>query len=122
MANDGALRLAIVWLSVIMALVGVFTFSLKKIMVTYAFGMLGISGILLPDWDFFDREFSRWPYPVTADERAALQARRSGFKRLFNFSFLFLIFHFISYIILEVELALSKAFNSLHICEFFTRH
>ncbi|KAB2031101.1 hypothetical protein ERO13_D05G268700v2 [Gossypium hirsutum] len=81
MANDGALRLAIVWLSVIMVLVGVFTFSLKKIMVTYAFGMLGISGILLPDRDFFDREFSRWPYPVTADERAALQARRSGFKR-----------------------------------------
>ncbi|MBA0692196.1 hypothetical protein Goari_009775 [Gossypium aridum] len=122
MANDGALRLAIVWLSVIMVLVGVFTFSLKKIMVTYAFGMLGISGILLPDWDFFDREFSRWPYPVTADERAALQARRSGFKRLFNFSFLFLIFHFISYIILEVELALSKALNSLHVCEFSTRH
>ncbi|TYJ36108.1 hypothetical protein E1A91_A05G285300v1 [Gossypium mustelinum] len=81
MANEGALRSAIVWLSVIMVLVGLFTFSLKKIMVTYAFGMLGISGILLPDWDFFDRDFSRWPYPVTADERAALQARRSGFKR-----------------------------------------
>ncbi|KAG8493587.1 hypothetical protein CXB51_011722 [Gossypium anomalum] len=122
MANDGALRSAIVWLSVIMVLVGLFTFSLKKIMVTYAFGMLGISGILLPDWDFFDRDFSRWPYPVTADERAALQARRSGFKRLFNFSFLFLIFHFISYTILEVELGLSKALNSLHICEYSTRH
>ncbi|KAL4279002.1 hypothetical protein GQ457_03G029830 [Hibiscus cannabinus] len=81
MANDGALRSAIVWLSVIIVIVGVSTLSLKKMMITYAFGMVGISGILLPDWDFFDRDFSRWCYPVTADERAALQARRSGLKR-----------------------------------------
>lgn len=119
MAKDGALRSAIVWLSVIMVLVGVFTFSLKKIMVTYAFGMLGISGILLPDWDFFDRDFSRWPYPVTADERAALQARRSGFKRL-------LIFFFISFSHLPLHfiynIGSGRLLNSLHICEFSTRN
>ncbi|KAK6246051.1 hypothetical protein QUC31_000821 [Theobroma cacao] len=78
MANDVALRSAIVWLAVIIVLVGVRTLSLKKMMITYAFGMVGIAGILLPDWDFFDRDFSRWCYPVTAEERAALLARRSG--------------------------------------------
>ena len=82
MANDAALRSAIVWLAVIIVLVGIFTLSLKKMMITYAFGMVGIAGILLPDWDFFDREFSRWCYPVTAEERAALLAQRSGLKRL----------------------------------------
>ncbi|XP_039024539.1 signal peptidase complex-like protein DTM1 [Hibiscus syriacus] len=81
MAKDATLRSAIVWLSLIIVLVGVSTLSLKKMMITYAFGMIGISGILLPDWDFFDRNFSRWCYPVTADERAALQAQRTGFKR-----------------------------------------
>ncbi|XP_022752979.1 signal peptidase complex-like protein DTM1 [Durio zibethinus] len=81
MANDAALRSAIVWIAVIIALVGIFTLSLKKMMITYAFGMVGIAGILLPDWDYFDRDFSRWCYPVTAEERAALLARRSGFKR-----------------------------------------
>ncbi|XVF39515.1 hypothetical protein PTKIN_Ptkin01aG0040900 [Pterospermum kingtungense] len=82
MANDAALRSAIVWLAVMIVFVGIFTFSLKKMMITYAFGMVGIAGVLLPDWDFFDRDFSRWFYPVTAEERATLDlARRSGLKR-----------------------------------------
>ncbi|XVE95306.1 hypothetical protein REPUB_Repub02eG0085000 [Reevesia pubescens] len=81
MANDAALRPAIVWLAVIIVVVGIFTLSLKKMIITYAFGMFGIAGILLPDWDFFDRDFSRWCDPVTAEERAALLATRSGLKR-----------------------------------------
>ncbi|XP_022766390.1 signal peptidase complex-like protein DTM1 [Durio zibethinus] len=81
MANDAALRSAIVWLAVVIVLVGIFTFSLKKMVITYAFGMVGIAGILLPDWDYFDRDFSRWCYPFTADEGVAVLARRSGLKR-----------------------------------------
>ncbi|XWS23891.1 hypothetical protein CRYUN_Cryun28dG0054500 [Craigia yunnanensis] len=81
MANDAALRSAIVGLAVIIVLVGIFTLSLKKMVITYAFGMVGIAGKLLPDWDFFDCEYSRWCYPVTAEERAALLARRCGLKR-----------------------------------------
>ncbi|XVF36713.1 hypothetical protein REPUB_Repub19eG0081700 [Reevesia pubescens] len=81
MANDAALRSAIVWVAVIIVCVGIFTLSLKKMIITYGFGMVGIAGILLPDWDHFDRDFSRWSYPVTVEERAALLSRRSGLKR-----------------------------------------
>ncbi|XP_022772298.1 signal peptidase complex-like protein DTM1 [Durio zibethinus] len=81
MANDAALRSTIVSLAVIIVLVGICTLSLKKMIITYAFGMVGISGILLPDWDYFDRDFSRWYYPATAEERAGLPARRTGLKR-----------------------------------------
>ncbi|OMO94329.1 Microsomal signal peptidase 12kDa subunit [Corchorus olitorius] len=84
MGKDAALRSAIVWLAGILVLVGICTLSLKKMMITYAFGMLGIAGILLPDWDFFDRDFSRWCYPITAEERAALLARRSGFFKRYR--------------------------------------
>ncbi|XWS14998.1 hypothetical protein CRYUN_Cryun35bG0056800 [Craigia yunnanensis] len=57
MANDAALKSAIVWLAIIIVLVGIFTLSLKKMTIIYAFGMVGIAGILLPDWDLFDSEF-----------------------------------------------------------------
>ncbi|KAJ0024385.1 hypothetical protein Pint_08341 [Pistacia integerrima] len=74
--NDGTLRSSLIWLAVVMVIVGVCTQSLTKIMVTYVVGILGIAGILLPDWDFFDRDFSRWCYPVTAEERASAVAQR----------------------------------------------
>ncbi|XVE55501.1 hypothetical protein DITRI_Ditri03aG0163700 [Diplodiscus trichospermus] len=91
MASDAALRSAVVWLAVIIVLVGIFTLSLKKMMITYAFGMVGIAGILLPDWDFFDRDFSRWCYPVTAEERASLLAQRSGLLKRFLLLLLLLL-------------------------------
>lgn len=83
MASDAALRSALVWLAVAMAVVGLSTHSFKKMMATYVAGMLGIAGILLPDWDYFDRDFSRWTTPVSGEERAAIAAaRRSGLSRL----------------------------------------
>ncbi|KAK4789197.1 hypothetical protein SAY86_020516 [Trapa natans] len=82
MANDAALRSALVWLAVVMAVVALGTHSFKKIIVTYMVGMLGIAGILLPDWDFFDRDFSRWTAPVSGEERASMAAaQRSGLSR-----------------------------------------
>ncbi|XP_044475086.1 signal peptidase complex-like protein DTM1 [Mangifera indica] len=74
--NDEALRSSLIWLAVVMLIVGICTQSLKKMLVTYVVGVLGIAGILLPDWDFFDRDFSRWCYPVTAEERAFALAQR----------------------------------------------
>ncbi|KAL2339913.1 hypothetical protein Fmac_007853 [Flemingia macrophylla] len=82
MANDAALRNSLIWLAVVLLVVGICTNSLKKMMVTYAVGIIGIAALLLPDWDYFNRDFSRWPYPVTAQERAnSIHAHRSGFLR-----------------------------------------
>ncbi|KAF5739736.1 signal peptidase complex subunit 1-like isoform X1 [Tripterygium wilfordii] len=78
MANDAALRSCLVWLAVIMVVVGLCTHSFKKIMVTYVVGILLIAGVLLPDWDFFSRDFSRWGSPITFQEKAAAEAQRSG--------------------------------------------
>ncbi|KAK3230887.1 hypothetical protein Dsin_002768 [Dipteronia sinensis] len=81
--NDVALRSSLIWLAVIVVIIGMYTHSWKKIMVTYVVGILGIAGLLLPDWDFFDRSYSRWCYPITTEERAAVLAlrRTSLFKR-----------------------------------------
>ncbi|KAG7599237.1 Microsomal signal peptidase 12kDa subunit [Arabidopsis suecica] len=77
MGNEAALRSSMVGLAVVMLVIWLWTQSLKKTVVTYAVGISLIGGILLPDWDFFDRSFSRWGYPVTAEERAAALARKS---------------------------------------------
>ncbi|VYS48004.1 unnamed protein product [Arabidopsis thaliana] len=77
MGNEAALRSSMVGLAVVMVVVWLWTQSLKKTVVTYAVGISLIGGILLPDWDFFDRSFSRWGYPVTAEERSAALARKS---------------------------------------------
>lgn len=74
--NDAALKSSLVWLAVIMVIVGICTESWKKIMATYVVGLIGIAGLILPDWDFFDRDFSRWTCPVTAEERASILAQR----------------------------------------------
>ncbi|XP_065847041.1 signal peptidase complex-like protein DTM1 [Euphorbia lathyris] len=78
--NDLALRTCLVWLAVLMAVVGIWTQSFKKVFVTYLVGMFGIAGVLLPDWDFFARDFSRWCSPMTVEEKAALSLR-SGFRK-----------------------------------------
>uniref|UniRef100_A0A1J3DZE9 Signal peptidase complex-like protein DTM1 n=1 Tax=Noccaea caerulescens TaxID=107243 RepID=A0A1J3DZE9_NOCCA len=77
MRNVATLRSSMVCLAVVMVVVWLWTQSLKKTVVTYAVGVSLIGGILLPDWDFFDRSFSRWGYPVTAEERAAAFSRKS---------------------------------------------
>ncbi|XP_024026220.1 signal peptidase complex-like protein DTM1 isoform X2 [Morus notabilis] len=78
MANDAALRSALVWLAGVVLVVGICTFSFKKMLATYVVGVVGISGVFLPDWGYFDRDFSRWTSPVTAEERASHIAQRSG--------------------------------------------
>ncbi|KAJ4822419.1 hypothetical protein Tsubulata_041595 [Turnera subulata] len=70
---------SLVWLAAGMVIVGICTQSFKKVMVTYMFGVLGIAGLLLPDWEFFDRDYSRWFSPVSQEDMAAL-APRSGFR------------------------------------------
>ncbi|KAF2291553.1 hypothetical protein P3X46_028703 [Hevea brasiliensis] len=77
--NDAALRASLVWLAAVMVVIGIWTHSLKKVMVTYIVGVLGIAGVLLPDWDFFDRDFSRWCSPISEEEKAAF-AQRSGLR------------------------------------------
>ncbi|CAK7347142.1 unnamed protein product [Dovyalis caffra] len=79
MANDAALRTLLVWLAAVMVVVGIWTLSFKKVIVTYVVGVLGIAGVILPDWDYFDRDYSRWFSPVSEQDKLAL-AQRSGFR------------------------------------------
>ncbi|XP_028771801.1 signal peptidase complex-like protein DTM1 [Neltuma alba] len=81
MGNDAALKTSLLWLAAIIVVVGLSTHSPRKMLVTYIVGVLAIAGVLLPDWDYFNRHFSRWPYPVTADERASLPHHGSAFLR-----------------------------------------
>ncbi|XP_021817325.1 signal peptidase complex-like protein DTM1 isoform X1 [Prunus avium] len=81
MANDAVFRASLVWLATVIVVVGVCTQSFKKMMLTYVVGVLGISALLLPDWGYFDRDFSRWTSPVSAEERASEVAQRSGLIR-----------------------------------------
>lgn len=94
MANDAVLRSSLIWLAAIILVVGICTQSFKKMMATYVVGVLGIAGVLLPDWGYFNRDFSRWTSPMTAEERAAQIAQRSGSKRLVSDSILQRIFFF----------------------------
>ncbi|XP_015934774.1 signal peptidase complex-like protein DTM1 [Arachis duranensis] len=80
MANDGPLKTSLLFLATLMLIVVLSTHSFNKMLVTYIVGILGIAGLLLPDWDYFNRDFSRWPYPVTSEERTSL-AQLSGFQR-----------------------------------------
>ncbi|XP_058787714.1 signal peptidase complex-like protein DTM1 [Vicia villosa] len=82
MANDAALRACLLWLAVVILAVGICTHSFKKMLTTYVLGLVGISCLLLPDWDYFNRDISRWPYPVTVEERTeAAFLYGSGFSR-----------------------------------------
>ncbi|KAF5807737.1 putative microsomal signal peptidase 12kDa subunit [Helianthus annuus] len=65
MADDAALRTSLVCLAAIMLIVGLYTYSFKKMMATYLFGMFAVAGILLPDWEFFDRPVSQWTSPLS---------------------------------------------------------
>ncbi|PKA59472.1 signal peptidase complex subunit 1 [Apostasia shenzhenica] len=71
MGNDAALRSCLLVLAAVMAVVGLCTFSIKKVMATYAYGVVGIAGVLLPDWEYFDRDFSQWFTPMTATREPA---------------------------------------------------
>lgn len=66
-------------------------------MATYVLGVVGISGVLLPDWDYFNRDFSRWGYPITAEERASHLAQGSGFLRCKPLSLSYIYNNFIHF-------------------------
>jgi hypothetical protein len=82
MANDAVLRSSLICLAAVILVVGISTQSFKKMVATYVVGVLGIAGVILPDWAYFNRDFSRWTSPITTEERAAQIAQRSGSKRL----------------------------------------
>lgn len=67
MGREEVLRRSLVSLGAAVFLVGLCTFSFKKMVATYIFGILAVCGILLPDWEFFDRDFSQWFTPMPAD-------------------------------------------------------
>ncbi|XP_050378626.1 signal peptidase complex-like protein DTM1 [Argentina anserina] len=83
MGNHAVFRSALVCLALVVVIVGICTQSFTKMMVTYLVGVVGIGGVLLPDWAYFDRDFSRWGSPVTVEERASAYAtaERSGLAR-----------------------------------------
>ncbi|PSS31636.1 Signal peptidase complex-like protein [Actinidia chinensis var. chinensis] len=67
MPADPALRSSLLWLAAIVVVTGLYTQSLKKMGATYLVGILAIAGVLLPDWDFFDRPVSQWCSPISVD-------------------------------------------------------
>ncbi|XP_010676503.1 signal peptidase complex-like protein DTM1 [Beta vulgaris subsp. vulgaris] len=81
MGDDVALRRCLVWLAMVVIIVGFYTHSFKKMVVTYFMGLAGIGGVLLPDWDFFDRDFSEWTQPVSVDEIKRSDVLRLGSTR-----------------------------------------
>ncbi|XP_072979247.1 signal peptidase complex-like protein DTM1 [Typha angustifolia] len=80
MGRNAALQSSLVGLAVVMALVGLWTMSFKKMIATYAFGVGGIAGIFLPDWEFFDRDFSQWFTPMPAAGRTDWESETLRFK------------------------------------------
>ncbi|CAA6665033.1 unnamed protein product [Spirodela intermedia] len=85
MRREEVLRTSLVSLGAAVFLVGLCTFSFKKMIATYIFGILAVCGILLPDWEFFDRDFSQWftPCPPTATPALlALSIRPPGSEDL----------------------------------------
>ncbi|XP_077213170.1 peptidase [Tasmannia lanceolata] len=82
MASDAVLRSCLVSLGAVMVVVGIFTFSFKKMIATYAFGLFAIAGIMLPDWEFFDRKISEWFYPMSSDRSGnRISDQNSGVSR-----------------------------------------
>lgn len=63
-ASDAGLRSAMVGLGAVVALVGIWTWSFNKALITYAFGVVAVAGVALPDWEVFDRGFLEWTSPV----------------------------------------------------------
>ena len=74
MGRDELLRRSPVALAAAVVVTGVATASVRKAVATYVFGILAIAGVLLPDWEFFDRDFSLWLTPMPASRRTAAAA------------------------------------------------
>ncbi|KAJ4953880.1 hypothetical protein NE237_030712 [Protea cynaroides] len=82
MAIDAVLRSSLVSLGAMVLLIGICTYSFKKMVVTYLFGLFAIAGVLLPDWDYFDRDFSQWSTPVPGNNNTpTISPQTSSFTR-----------------------------------------
>ncbi|XP_074585933.1 signal peptidase complex-like protein DTM1 [Curcuma longa] len=84
MQRKAALQASLLSLAAVMVLVGIWTFSLKKMLGTYAFGIMGIVGILLPDWEYFDRDFSQWFTPMPAQRIPGVARAHDTFRFKFH--------------------------------------
>ncbi|KAF3773171.1 hypothetical protein EJ110_NYTH55952 [Nymphaea thermarum] len=65
---EKALRYSLFSLAAVVCGVGLYTLSLKKMVVVYLSGLLLIAGVVLPDWEFFERDMSQWTSPRAATQ------------------------------------------------------
>ncbi|KAG8079685.1 hypothetical protein GUJ93_ZPchr0007g4456 [Zizania palustris] len=86
MGRDKLLQRSLVALAGVVVITGVVTASLWKAAVTYGFGILAIAGVLLPDWEFFDRDYSQWITPMPASRRTAAAAAADREHDVWNVS------------------------------------
>lgn len=80
MINDAVFRSSVASLAVIVVIVGLYTFSLKKMLATYLFGMFAVCGVILPDWEFFDRSFSQWCTPINVESVHSLPSAPGNYQ------------------------------------------
>ncbi|RWV86687.1 hypothetical protein GW17_00051390 [Ensete ventricosum] len=90
MSLDAALQRGMVVLVAAVVVVGVCTFSLEKMLATYAVGIVGIAGILLPDWEFFHQDFPQWFAFMRARRATAVAADACGSPASWRFVLLLL--------------------------------
>ncbi|GLJ11879.1 hypothetical protein SUGI_0179140 [Cryptomeria japonica] len=60
---------------------GYYTWSFKKMVVTYAMGVLCTLVVIIPDWTFFARHPSEWGFPMPSDKQSAI-AQKARFHAL----------------------------------------
>uniref|UniRef100_A0A5K1FRW4 Microsomal signal peptidase 12 kDa subunit n=1 Tax=Nymphaea colorata TaxID=210225 RepID=A0A5K1FRW4_9MAGN len=86
---EKVLRYSLFSLAAVVCGVGLYTLSLKKMVVVYLSGLLLIAGVVLPDWEFFERDVSHWTSPRAATQ-PALRLRSFRSLRSLSPSFTFL--------------------------------
>ncbi|KAM3283401.1 signal peptidase complex-like protein DTM1 [Capsicum chacoense] len=74
------MQLSAACLAIIIVMTGLYSQSLRKMVVTYFVGMLGIIAVLLPDWESFDLSVSHWCNPLKVDEFTDESCRPFRFK------------------------------------------
>ena len=66
---DTFLQYAIISSALIALCTGYYTWSFKRMIITYAVGVFFTMLVVVPDWEFFTkRHFSEWIEPMASDE------------------------------------------------------